>query len=678
MKRRTFLLQSSTGLAAAALQGLGQSAATQAGGTHHVEPKAAQGVRRPIVHPGILQTRADLEFMKAKIKAGEEPWKSAWQIWLDSLIASLDFTPKPYVHVIRGAYDAGERGGRELQESASAAENHVMQWYVSENEAHARKAIEIFDAWSRTLADFFENDAMLLAGWTGGQFCNAAEILRATYPGWSAASQEQFKRMLLTVYVPLLRMFYPEANGNWDAAIMYTLLAIGVYCEDRSLMESVYRHFRTGLVNSGITHYVYPSGQCEETCRDQGHTQLGLGFLVNTCVVAWNQGVDLFAEADNRLALGIEYTARYNLGEDVPVYGRIGAGSRGRFSDIYHTVLQHYRYEKQMAMPYTEQAAQKVLRAHSVATMFRGDVGNAPVKLKSAPAASGIAAMAGAQATATGVLPAAAITVVPGESIQDALDKLKASGGGTLGLAAGLHTLPATLKLPSGVTLAGTGVDCVLFLDPTKAGNEAAIVNAEPDLHDVVLRDLVIEGGETPAASRDPNTDVGRRRLAHGPIRAGIVFQGDGKTAMRNLKFEQITVRNCTYSAVALFGTEQVNIVNCDVSASGGMVPPGPGKNHNLKMNHVSRVAISGSRFADSMWGHGLAVIFGRDITIRDCELTRNQLDGVMIAESRQVTVEGCLAEGNGGAGIAQETWMEPNRDVTVRNNILRNNAAAS
>ena len=45
--------------------------------------------------------------------------------------------------------------------------------------------------------------------------------------------------MLLTVYVPLLRMFYPEANGNWDAAIMYTLLAIGVFCEDRDLMEAM-------------------------------------------------------------------------------------------------------------------------------------------------------------------------------------------------------------------------------------------------------------------------------------------------------------------------------------------------------------------------------------------------------------------------------------------------------
>jgi parallel beta-helix repeat protein len=94
-------------------------------------------------------------------------------------------------------------------------------------------------------------------------------------------------------------------------------------------------------------------------------------------------------------------------------------------------------------------------------------------------------------------------------------------------------------------------------------------------------------------------------------------------------------------------------------------------------MNHMSRVSIQGSRFADSMWGHGIAVIFGSDVTIDDCEVTRNALDGVMIAESKQVTVEGCLLEGSGGAGIAQETWMDPNLSVTAKNNILRNNVVA-
>ena len=287
--------------------------------------------------------------------------------------SSLDFKPKPFAHVIRGAYGAGQKGGAELSASADAVNSHVLQWTITGNEAHARKAIEIFDAWSGTLVDFFENDAMLLAGWTGGDFCNAAEILRATYPAWRGESLAQFKRMLLTVYVPLLRMFYPEANGNWDAAIMFTLLSIGIFCDDRKLMDEVYHHYRVVPVNSGITRYVYPMRQCEETTRDQGHVQLGLSYLANTCIAAWNQGVDLYAEADNRLALGFEYTASLLLGEKVHAYGKI-QDTRARFSDMYESVLQHYRFIKHIDLPQTEKAVQRVRdHSHSVLTYYKGD-----------------------------------------------------------------------------------------------------------------------------------------------------------------------------------------------------------------------------------------------------------------------------------------------------------------
>jgi hypothetical protein len=125
---------------------------------------------------------------------------------------------------------------------------------------------------------------------------------------------------------------------------------------------------------------------------------------------------------------------------------------------------------------------------------------------------------------------------------------------------------------------------------------------------------------------------------------------------------------------VYIFGAEGLEIVNCDFSGNGGAVPPGIGKNHNLKLDHISKVNISGSRLSDSMFGNGIAVSFGHEVTIRDCEIARNALDGVCISESRQVSVEASLAEGNGGSGIAQQTWMEPNQGVVVKNNILRNN----
>jgi polygalacturonase len=389
-------------------------------------------------------------------------------------------------------------------------------------------------------------------------------------------------------------------------------------------------------------------------------------------MVAWNQGIDLFAEADNRLALSFEYTASLLLGEKVHAYGKI-VDTRGRINDIYEGILQHYRSQKRMDLPQTEKAAMRVRdHSRSVLSFFKG--GPAGAMLKPAPEPSKIAATAGARETPTSAAPAGAIAVAPGESIQGALDKLKASGGGTVSLGSGLHTLPATLRLYSGVTIAGSGIDCELFLDPEKTQYEAAIVNADPGLHDVVLRDFVIEGATVPQAPRDPNSDVQKRRTLQGPIRSGIVFLADNKATLRNMRLEHVTVRNCIFSGVYINGAENLDVANCDFSANGGIPPPGPGKNHNLKLDHVSNVAISGSRLCDSMFGNGIAVSFGHNIAIRDCEIARNCLDGVRIAESRQVTVEASLAEGNGGSGIAQQTWMEPNQGVVVRGNTLRNN----
>jgi len=38
---------------------------------------------------------------------------------------------KPFAHVIRGAYGAGQAGGAEITASAAAVNSHVLQWYIT-------------------------------------------------------------------------------------------------------------------------------------------------------------------------------------------------------------------------------------------------------------------------------------------------------------------------------------------------------------------------------------------------------------------------------------------------------------------------------------------------------------------------------------------------------------------
>jgi len=63
--------------------------------------------RADFVHPGMLHSRAELEFVKIKVRSGAEPWKSAWDQMRLSKYAALDWKPRPEAKVIR---EAGRRG----------------------------------------------------------------------------------------------------------------------------------------------------------------------------------------------------------------------------------------------------------------------------------------------------------------------------------------------------------------------------------------------------------------------------------------------------------------------------------------------------------------------------------------------------------------------------------------
>ncbi len=307
----------------------------------------------------MLHNRAELEFIRAKVNAGEEPWKSGWNKMLSSSYGMLYRKPRPEPDVVRGPQD-GWRGAREMGDDALAAYACALRWFITDDDAYAKNTIEILNAWSYTLKSITGHDAKLLAGITGYKFCNAAEIIRHTCPYWKQADQEQFERMLLDVYYPLIKDFFPRANGNWDASMIVTTMCIGVFCDDSTMYKRAVDYFLNGSGHGAIRNYVYPSGQCQESTRDQQHTQLGLGYLADACEVGWKQGQDLYGAYNNRLAVGFEYTAKYNLGYDVPAEGTISRRGRGRFRPIYEKVYHHYHDRIGLEMKYTKMAVGKI------------------------------------------------------------------------------------------------------------------------------------------------------------------------------------------------------------------------------------------------------------------------------------------------------------------------------
>ena len=625
--------------------------------------KAVQ--KNTFIHPGIHQTKEDLELMKEKVLQEEQPWKNAY----DSLVANTDLQLKviPHTHVMRGPYGKPNIGGNELSEGAETAYRCALLWYITEDRRYAQKAIEILDAWSEILWDFDYNDAKLLAAWTGHKLCNAAEILRYTYSGSTEEGQSRFKHLLMTVYYPLIRFYFPKANGNWDGAIIHSILAIAVYTDNQEMFENGINHFLYGPVNGSIFKYILPTGQCQETARDQAHVQLGLGEFAGAARVAWSQGVDLFSIANNRIALGYEYTARFLLGHNPVYYVRLSERAKN-LRDDYEYVYRHYT-GMGVDVPFTKIAADSIRSKAmvSVLTAHRADYKTSNNKFSNAVNPM-ISYITGARAVKKVVDYDLFTIVTPGESVQEAIYKAAGEGGKVL-LKSGIHVIPQTLQLYSNVSIEGEGIQTVVFLD-SKGGRDA-IVNAEPKMHNVSIRNLLIECFMDTVIPSDPNSN---RSFKSRYNRGGIKFSGYREGDIKNVLIENVSIRNATYNGLFISGAENISIVNCDFSENGSDVVPGPKLQHNLLVTHSSNIEVKNSRLVMSPFGSGISLFECSNVRVTECELARNEYYGLLIAETDSVHISGCLIEGNSRSGAMIEYLSKGTQNISFRKNVIHYN----
>jgi len=324
------------------------------------------------IHPGLYHNSEDLAFMRQKIEAKAEPWYSGWQQLQAEGSSKLNHKP----HALE-EWDTNNNSY--MEGDAVAAYSQALQWALTGKPEHAAKAIEILNAWSSTLKHIKgeTSQEMVTWGWNGCHLANAAELLCYYVPkegkpsGWAPADIARFKKMLGLGY-EVIKDFKSTFNGNWDAAMMNTMLCTAIFTEDKAMFDRVIDHFYGKYEISNehqrkkgdLANYVLSTGQCQESGRDQGHTQMGLGNYASLCEAAWKQGVDLYGALNNRLLLGFEYTAKYMLGhDDLPAFielppqkwTKISADKRGIFGPVYEAVYNHYVNRKGLSMPFTKQ-----------------------------------------------------------------------------------------------------------------------------------------------------------------------------------------------------------------------------------------------------------------------------------------------------------------------------------
>ncbi|MFD2690529.1 alginate lyase family protein [Streptomyces phyllanthi] len=319
-------------------------------------------------HPGLLHSQEDLDRMKAAVAAQQSPVHDGYLTFAAHARSKSTYTIQNTGQITSWGRGPTNFQNQAVADSAAAYQNALM-WCVTGNRAHADKARDILNAWSKSLTAITGADGPLGAGLQAFKFVNAAELLRHSgYDGWDGDDIARCERSFLNVWYPAVSGYMLYANGNWDLTAIQTIMAIGVFCEEPTLFEDALRFAAAGAGNGSVRNRVVTdAGQGQESGRDQGHEQLAIGLMGDAAQVAWNQGVDLWGFDGNRILANAEYAARYNLGGDVPftpdldrtgkyIKTTVSDKVRGNLPPIYEMYYAHYAGVRDLDTPYTKAA----------------------------------------------------------------------------------------------------------------------------------------------------------------------------------------------------------------------------------------------------------------------------------------------------------------------------------
>jgi hypothetical protein len=329
-------------------------------------------------HPGVVVSRGQLDFLKAKVAAGEQPWAGITDALKRQSYASPTYKAKPVPDVICGPYSNPSVGCADEWKDGMAAYAQALLWYVTGDESYAKNAIAIMNAWSNTLEGHSNSNGPLQQGWAGAMWPRGAEIIRHTYNGWAAADIARFETMLKTKYLPGV-INGSGANGNWELTMIDAAIAIGVFLDDKAAFDKAVTMWRQrvpayfymssdgpkpvpsprGSTNwNGAT--VFMDGISQETCRDLTHTQYGIASAMYVAETALIQGVDLYAEQEKRLATTVEFHAGFLDG--VPPPGWLCGGSLAGLTarPTWEIAYNHFANRRGMSLPHTKNLVMKI------------------------------------------------------------------------------------------------------------------------------------------------------------------------------------------------------------------------------------------------------------------------------------------------------------------------------
>lgn len=211
-------------------------------------------------------------------------------------------------------------------------------------------------------------------------------------------------------------------------------------------------------------------------------------------------------------------------------------------------------------------------------------------------------------------VPSSFLSIIPGQNIQEAIDKLEANGGGILDLTPGTYTVDYDIELPSNITIQGTNRDAVIIdFDGAAFSVKLYGTMADPTTG-IAIRTLTIQN------STAPGIDV---------------------SYSNDFNIYNINVYDCQYGlrvANSNFPTIQLPFFDgCEFGAS---------------LTDVNGYLFSGAVCDNSITGYGLSLVRAGNASVYNSEMVGNATHGIYMEDSEGVAFASLSVTDNVGDGV--------------------------
>jgi len=269
------------------------------------------------IHPGVLNTAANLDFIAGQVNGGDAGRTASYQKVLD-FINNNPLPTQFYSTVYVGSNGHTSPSKSQIRKDAELSYALALRFAKTANITYANQCIAILNGWSYTFQNYAPidntdnpNQPGLEASWTTPSFVAAAEIIRYYKPNgvsanWSATDINQFNTYLNNVknnYINnVVGLGY---NNNWNVSAGYAKMAIGVFLNSANVFndgETILNNVMNSVIQSG--------GTMPELCvrQDCVHYQYSLTGLTYAAEIASIQNDNsLYSALSSRISQGYDF-----------------------------------------------------------------------------------------------------------------------------------------------------------------------------------------------------------------------------------------------------------------------------------------------------------------------------------------------------------------------------------